>query len=831
MHTLFLGRPAGLAGFAIAMLACSMGAAQAADTVAPATTLDTVTVFGSRVQSRSVFDSAVPIDVFGPAQVQQALSSGELGQALQSLAPSINMPRASASGTSDSVRAIQFRGLAPDETLVLVNGKRRHSNAVMDFEGLFPGTVAVDLNTLPPGAIDHIEILRDGAGAVYGSDAVAGVVNVVLKSGAGGGSLEVGLGENRSHFAPLGTTITDGQNRSLSVNEGLSVGAGGFVRFGADYQKRDATNRAGRTDARFASFNSTPADLALDQQVVFRSGDPDLENKSLFYNLSWPLAGGTELYSFSTFNKRNTTGTQFFRYPGDPTNVPEIYPMGYRPLSTGDSRDFGLVGGARGRFASWNWDASVREGYDSYLFGLIHTINASLGAASPTSFHIADFSSEQRAVNLDLTGQLTAAALAAPVNVAIGLEFMDERYHTSPGDPASYAQGSYVTPGGAHAPPAAQGDSGLRPQDAVHLSRYVSSLYVDLDHEIASHLLLGAAARYSQYSDYGSSTTGKLSLRYKFTNDLLVRASVSSSFRAPALAQTGIRFATLNFTADGKALQNNAWLPPSDPLAQQFGAVPLGPERSVNASLGLAWRVAPRSSMTADVYQIRLRDRITPTGSLQSTMVSTYLANHGITDIASVTFLTNALDTTSRGLDLVLSHELDLFGGALRLSAAFNRNYLHEDGLRNSSAALALIDPSLTLANPTVLVPLEYGSPGTKLILTADWSSERWGGRIAATRYGRMAAFSFDSNTTPLNGFPGSFVQIYQPAWGVDLEGHYNVGRTFTVTIGGTDVFNRYPDQTAAGSNYGGTFPYNFANPLGSNGAYYYARLTLRFGA
>ena len=824
MHTRFPGRPARLAGAAIAALACSIGAAQAADTVAPATTLDAVTVFGSRVQNRSVFDSAVPIDVFGPADLQQALSSGELGQALQSLSPAINMPRASASGTSDSVRAIQFRGLAPDQVLVLVNGKRRHSNAVMDFEGLFHGTVAVDLNTLPPGAIDHIEVLRDGAGAVYGSDAVAGVVNVVLRSGAGGGSLDASFGENRTHFAPLGSTITDGRNRTLSANDGLAIGRDGFARFGVDYQKRGATNRAGRTDATFVSYNSTPADLALDNQVVFGSGDPDLENKSLFYNLLVPLAGEAELYSFSTFNKRNTTGTQFFRYPGDPTNVPTIYPMGYRPLSTGDSRDFGLVAGARFRALSWNWDASVREGYDTYSFGLTHTLNASLGAASPTSFHIANFSSEQRAVNLDLTRQLTTTGLAAPVNAATGLEFMDERYHTSPGDPNSYAAGGF---GG---PPAAQGDSGLRPRDTAHLSRHVSSLYLDLDHEIAARLLLGAAARYSDYSDYGSSTTGKLSLRYKFTNDLLARASVSSSFRAPALAQTGIRFATLNFNATGTGLQNNAWLPPSDPLAQQFGAVPLRPERSVNATLGLAWRFAPRTSVTADLYQIRIRDRITPTGSLQSQAVSAYLASKNITDIASVTFLTNALDTTSRGLDLVLSHERDLLGGALRLSAAFNRNYLHQDGLRNSSAALALVDPSLTLADPTVLVPLEYGSPGTKLILGADWSSDRWGARIAATRYGRMAAYSFDSNATPVNGFPGNFMQVYEPAWSVDLEGHFNVGKGLTVSIGGTDVFNRYPDQTTPGGTYGGSFPYNFANPLGMNGAYYYARLTLRFG-
>jgi iron complex outermembrane recepter protein len=261
---------------------------------------------------------------------------------------------------------------------------------------------------------------------------------------------------------------------------------------------------------------------------------------------------------------------------------------------------------------------------------------------------------------------------------------------------------------------------------------------------------------------------------------------------------------------------------------QQFGAVALRPERSVNGTLGLAWRFAAHSSATVDLYQIRIRDRITPTGSLQSPLVSAFLTGQNITDIASVTFLTNALDTRSRGLDLVLSHETDLLGGTLRLSAAFNRNYLHEDGLRNSSAALARIDPSLSLSSPTVLVPLEYGSPATKLILGADWSDDRWGTHLAATRFGSMYAYSFDfSPPAVLNGYP---VQRYEPAWAVDIEGHYNVGRDVTVAIGGTDVFNRYPDQTTAGGSYGGTFPYNYANPLGINGAYYYARLTLRFG-
>ena len=795
-----------------------------ADTAAPVDTLDTVTVLASRLGDRTVFDSAVPIDVYTPEETRAALVSGELGQALQTLSPSINMPRASASGTSDAMRAIQLRGLAPDETLVLVDGKRRHTNAVMDFEGLYHGTVAVDLNALPVSAIDHIEILRDGAGAQYGSDAIAGVVNIVLKSGPGAGSIDANLGENITHFAPTGMTIMDGRNRQIDADTGFTVGDGGWLRIGADYQNRGSTNRAGRSSASWTSYNSTPADLALDNEVLFRSGDPALENKNLYAKVSLPV-GGAELYGLATLNWRHTLGAAFFRYPGDPSNVEAIYPNGFLPISVNESRDQAFTAGVRGDSDGWHWDVSARDGYNTFSYGLTHSLNASLGSASPTQFHLADFTTEQRALNVDATRSLPIGR-AHPLELSAGAEYLEERYHTSAGDPASYAAGPYTqNADGETIPPGAQGDSGLRPGDTVHLARHVSSVYVDGEWDANQALLIGAAARYSNYSDYGSSTTGKFSLRYKFTDGFLARASVSSSFRAPALAQTGIRFATLNFNSDGTGLQNNAWLPPSDPIAQGLGATPLKPEHSVNTTVGLAWR-SGRTSASIDAYQIRIRDRITPTGSLQSGAVSDYLAAAGASDIGSVTFLTNALDTTTRGIDVVVSQEVALLGGSLHLSAAFNRNALTEDRARNTSSVLASVDPTLTLMDPTVLIPLVYGSPKTKLILGGDWSNSRWGARLQATRFGEMAAFTYDSNQPSLLG---GNAQTYGAAWSVDADVHLSVTPAFEVALGGTNILDKYPDRTTADGTYGGAFPYNFANPLGINGAYVYLRARYRF--
>ena len=773
--------------------------------------LDTITVFGSRVKDRSVFDSAVPIDAFTQTQVKDALVSGELGQALQSLAPSVNMPRASSSGTSDSVRTFQLRGLAPDQVLVLINGKRRHTNAVMDIEGLFPGTVAVDVNAIPPEAIDHIEILRDGAGALYGSDAIAGVVNIVLKSGAGG-SIDGLYGENRTHFEPTGRTITDGRNKTISADYGIPIGATGWLHFGADYRDTGATNRAGPSMSS-ASYNSTPADVALNNDVLFMSGDPATVNKSFFYNASLPLAGGAELYSFMTLNWRDTKGAAFFRYPGDPTNVSSIYPHGFRPVSAGASHDLGLVAGAKGSLVEWKWDLSAREGYNTFSYGLTNSLNASLGPSSPTSFHVADFTYEERALNLDLARELAVPGLTSPVNLSAGTEYLHEAYHTSPGDPASYAAGIYTynTDFGEVIPPGSQGDNGLSPQDAVHLTRRVASLYVDADDDVNSRLLVGVAGRYSNYSDYGSSTTGKFSLRLKFTDDFLFRGALSNSFRAPALAQTGIRSTTLNFNSTGTGLQNTAFLPPTDPLAQANGGLPLRPETSVNTTAGFAWRGPANTSATLDLYRIRIRDRITPTGQIP-------VSSPGAPDLQAVTFLTNGLDTTTRGLDLVVNHEQSMVGGDLKLSAAFNRNYLHQDGLRNALA-------NSNNVNQPVLIPLEFGSPATKLILSADWSNPRWGASVQPIRYGGLYAYSFDPTLPTLNG---AHVQKYSSAWTVNAEAHVNFLQSLTVAVGGTDLFNRYPDQTTPGGAYYGSFPYNFANPIGINGAFYYVRLSVK---
>jgi iron complex outermembrane receptor protein len=807
--------------FLLAALPAALAQAQEAPASGEtAAAIDQVTVVGSRARNRTVFDSAVPIDRFGAREVENALSSGEVGAALQALAPSINFPRIESSGASDSVRGVQLRGLAPDQVLVLINGKRRHASAVLDTESSFAGTVPVDINAIPPGAIDHIEILRDGAGAQYGSDAVAGVINIVLKQQRSGGSASVSYGANHTDFKPTDEKKTDGQTRIVNADYGVPLGDAGFLRFGAERRSRNPTQRAGFSDAGWTSWNTTPADQALDGKVVFKSGDSQSLNNYLFYNAMLPIVDGVDAYSFATANKRKSDGSAYFRYPGDPSNVEAVYPQGYRPVTHGDASDLSVVAGVRIASAGWNWDISARHGSNIFHYDVNNSLNASLGAQSPTSFHLATFDYRQDALNADVTRELD---FGVPVNLAVGAEYIRETYTSSPGDAASYAAGAFTD-----APPGAQAGPGLRPQDAFDGSRNVRSLYADIESDLTRQLLVGLAARYSDYSDFGNASTGKLSARYKFTDNFLLRGSLSNSFRAPALVQTGFRFSTLNFNSDGTGLQTASLLPASDPLARAFGARNLKPEKSTNLSLGLAWKPARNTSFTLDGYRIKIKDRIIRTSDLQSDAATAYLAGIGRSDIQSVAYLANLLDTTTTGLDAVLNHDLSFAGGKLDLNAALNLNKTRIDTVHQSSAALSQIDPDLTVLTNESLFRIRNASPRNKLVLSADWQAAQWSLLARATRFGALKDFSYDDEA-PLED--GVHVQRFGAVWTLDLEAQYKLTRQLTLTAGADNILDRYPQRVRETNNatYGGALPYNFINPIGVNGAYFYARARYTF--
>ncbi|HET7862921.1 MAG TPA: TonB-dependent receptor, partial [Burkholderiaceae bacterium] len=528
------------------LLALAVAASPAVAQTSAEAALDAVVVTGTRTRDRTVLTSTTPIDVLPGDEVRRAAGpDGSLAAALQTLLPSFNFPRQSNSGAADHVRAAQLRGLSPDQVLVLVNGRRRHTSAVVNLESKTgKGTNPVDFSAIPLNAIKRIEVLRDGAGAQYGSDAIAGVINVILDDAPEGGELAVTAGAHRTNFEPTGQRITDGQSTELQAKAGWKVGEGS-VRAGAEWGHRNATNRAGLDQIPFF-VNQTPANLALQGQRNYAAGDPDTDRLNLWFNGGLPLAGH-DGYAFGTWSRRDTVGAAFFRYPDSSANVPALYPNGYRPETTGRSDDLALNAGLRGTLAEvWDFDAGVGLGRNAFDFGVRNSLNASLGEASPTRFDLGTYRFEQLSATLDLTRPL-AVGLAKPATLALGADLRRESFRTTPGDAASFAVGPVVAPAGAQAGP------GLTPQDAADVARRVAGLYADLAADLTPDLFADAAARHDHYGDAGGATTGKLSARLAVAPQVALRGAVSSSFRAPSLAQSNFSFTVTDY-GDGGAL-------------------------------------------------------------------------------------------------------------------------------------------------------------------------------------------------------------------------------------------------------------------------------------
>jgi iron complex outermembrane receptor protein len=366
--------------------------------------LEEVVVVGTRTAGRSLDESLAPVDLVTPEAIRQSSAiPGEVGAAIQSLVPSFNLPRQSNSNFADVVRPAQLRNLSPDQVLVLVNGKRRHTTSTLTTESkLGKGTSPVDFNSIPVGAIKRIEVLRDGAGAQYGSDAIAGVINVVLKDADEGGEATATWGQNRTDFEPTGRSVNDGDTLYASVNSGFGAG-GGFLNLTAEYRDRDPTLRSGPDQIPFFE-RQTPPNLALAGTQTHKAGDGQMEDISFMYNASVPVGDALELYSFGSYSDRNGEGANFFRYPDSIANVPTIFPDGYIPVLEADNVDLSFAAGLRGTLASdWNWDLSAVYGSNDFDHDVTNSLNVSLGEASPTSFNVGEYKYAQTSVRFDMT--------------------------------------------------------------------------------------------------------------------------------------------------------------------------------------------------------------------------------------------------------------------------------------------------------------------------------------------------------------------------------------------------------------------------------------------
>ncbi len=778
----------------IATLAPTAALAQETPPPAPAAQdLQTIVVTGTRSLNRRTLDSESPVDVIGNKELLST-GSGELATVLSRLLPSMNFPRPSGADASDAVRPAQLRGLSPDQTLVLVNGKRRHTSAVVNVNGtLGRGSAPVDLNAIPLAAIERIEVLRDGAAAQYGSDAIAGVVNIILKRGAKGGEAEVVYGQYDAG---------DGEQATVRGSAGFNLGQDGWVRIAVEAAERNATNRS------FA--DPRPSAGPRQGLITQRYGDPDSRPRTLFVNSEVRINDDIDWYAFASYGERDTSSAATFRTAftdnSRTTLRSPLYPEGFQPLLGSTSVDASIVTGLRGVAAGWRWDASLNHGRNRFTLDVNDTVNYSLGAASPTSFYAGELTSKQSLANLDVAREIPVSFMSGPLTVALGLEARHESYEIGAGE-----AGSYFGSG-------AQGYSGFRPENAGENTRNNKSVYLNLEGDITSALSGALALRHERYSDFGSTNSAKASARYAFTPTFALRGTASNGFRAPSLAQSFYTITTTNtLLVNGtSALVETGTFPVGSTAARALGAQPLKAEKARNLSIGAQWQPNRNWTTTVDLYRIDIDDRIVFSSNLQlanAPALSRALAAQGVF-VGAARYFTNAVDTRTKGVDVVSTYRLNFAQGARAdLTLAYNHNDNEVQGVAASPAVLS--GQGLSLVDRQSINRLTVGSPKDKLGLTGDFTQGAWNARAVVTRYGE---FTVPQNDPALD-------QNYDPQWVLDLAASVRLNQ-WRLTAGIDNVTNRYPAQVTsrANLNVNGTQPYSVWAPNGFNGRYFYVK-------
>lgn len=790
-------------------------AAQESSSVADNEIEEIVTI-GTRSQTRAVEDSLVPVDIITADDLVRSPNiAGELGGLLQAAVASFSMPRQSNSGYTDIVRSAQLRGLSPDQVLVLVNGKRRHVNSVISTESkVGRGSAAVDFNNIPTSAIERIEVLRDGAAAQYGSDAIAGVINIVLKDNTEGGNISVSYGGHITDLEPVDKSITDGETVTVSANHGFSSG-NGFINLSVEYRDRSSTDRASFDQLPtigFAEFiapipssgtpEAAPND-ALAGMRNYREGDGESSDINLMYNAGLDLDSGFELYSFGSYSERDGEGYNFFRYPVSANNVISVYPNGFMPISEADITDFSVAGGITGELSGgWLIDASVVHGFNEFSDGVKNTLNSSLGEASPTEFYRGEYEYSQTVLNFDVSRGMELGAI--PVNAAAGLEFRFEDYSTKAGDPESYIAGTAVacavciTFGNSDTSKiGAQSGPGLTPDDEVDEDRFSWSAYIDLEFDVTEDLLFSVAGRFEDYDDFGDTVNGKAAARYELFPGFAVRGSVSTGFRAPSLAQAFFTGTTTSYGTGG-ALVRTLSLPVTDPIAQENGAQALDAEESLSMSVGFTWVHDNGLSLTFDYFEVDIDDRIA---------LSQNIPVDGVPGVGGVRFFTNVADTETTGFDVVASYRHEGWS----LSVAYNNT--DTDIVNNPNRVIMGIEEQNTY---------ETAPPEDKLILTGSWSNETISALVRATRFGE---------TERIFDFGGGFEpqQVYGAEWSVDADIEYAINDNWSISAGGNNLLDEYPDLSIFDISYFGNLPYDVLSPIGVNGRFVYVRTSFSY--
>lgn len=852
---------AGLSAIAISLalpVATPSATAQDSDTDAA---IEEVVVIGTRRRDRTVTDSTVPIDVLGTAELT---STGitETNQLLATLLPSFNFPQPSITDATDQIRPAQLRGLAPDHTLVLINGKRRHKSALLNLNGsVGRGSQAVDINQIPANAIKSIQVLRDGAAAQYGSDAIAGVINIILKDDPEGisfsavygqhattldGVPEVGSVEqvrdadgNASVVVTPGSedvTRNDGETLTIRGTVGLPLGDDGFFNASFEYRDRNPTNRSGfdprqqyalvqsQDTACIAIFPTPPECLSLDpREFTFdrfnhRFGNAAVEDITAVVNAGLPITDTFEAYLFASYGRRDGNSAGFYRRAQDSRNVPEIYPDGFLPQITTETVDYSVATGVRGEIASWDTDFSFVYGEDEIDFGVVNSLNTSFGPTSQTEFFAGSLINDHVVLNADFSRLFEFGDM--PVNVAFGAEYRDEGYQLLQGEPASLPNGPGVGPF-----PGATGSQvfpGFTPASEVDSSRDNIGVYLEFDADLSEDWNVAVAGRFEDYSDFGSDFSWKAATRYSVTDNFNLRGSVQTGFRAPSLGQQFFQSIATVFV-DAVPFETGTFSPDSD-VAVALGSPGLDAETSFGFSAGFTWQPVPGLNLTVDYYNIDIDDRIVLSENLGGDEVEAVLAAAGVAATRGRFFL-NGADTETQGVDVVATYDWDVGDyGTVRLNAAFNYNDIEVTAL---DVPLAIDIDADGIFSQREARRFEVGSPETKLNLGATWLYESLRVTLRTNRYGETI--------DPQGNIAED--EVIGAEWITDLEVQYDFTENVFAAIGANNIFDVYPETTASfnerngldSSTFDRIFPYSGFSPYGFSGRFVYARIGVNF--
>ena len=842
-------------GYAARRVNLSVGQTELTIMLAPIQTVDSVVVVGTRSIGRRALQAPVPIDVVEREQLSLTGQS-ETGRILQMLVPSFNFSSSSISDGTDALRPATLRGLGPDQTLVLINGKRRHKSALLHINtSVGRGTAGTDFNAIPSAAIKRIEVLRDGAAAQYGSDAIAGVINIILKDDIDTGDANLYWGQ---------TYQGDGDTWIGNANYGMRVGESGFLNLTAEWRDRYRTNRAGLTGTRQYDWieedPGSPADHTLEitnedgtvtekpvwfdsreysfDRQNFRIGDADSSQKVGFYNFGLPLIGNMELYSFGGYSTRQNNSSGFYRRANQAERtVTDIYPDGFLPEINTDIEDVSLALGVDWTHdtTDLNVDVSVNHGLNTFDFFISNSMNASYGAASQTSADAGGFELSQTAFNLDVSYPLEYQS--SLINLAGGVEFRREGYGINAGEMASWINAGFGIDG---ASAGIQVFPGFKPENEVDENRTNIAGYLDFESYLSgqpgSGILVGAAVRGEQYSDFGTTVTGKATARYDITNQIAVRAAGSTGFRAPSLQQLYFNNISTQFKLDEASgqlipLEVGTFRNDSE-AARALGIPELKEETAFNVSGGVVLKPVDKLWFSVDGFLIQIDDRIVISGTFSAEDVE------GLTEAGanSAQVFTNVAQTRTQGVDVSAGY-LHAFENESLLNLKLAFTFADTQVIGDVDAPEILVGLENTLFPSQERSMIEEWQPNTRINVSADYivGDLTIGG---ALRYFGEYTVQEGSGEDPAR-------QTYGGKWLTDLQTNYKLNEGLSLTIGANNLFDQVPDENEIGQSRGGklmdgagtvivdspgVFTYSRRSaPFGFNGGLYYAKLTYSF--